>query len=387
MTQTTSGVTRSPRQQEIIRAATELFGDTGLLSVSMGDIAAALHMAPSALYRHFGSRSDLVAGVLHDSLEHFESAVDGDDLAVVIDRLVAVAVDQRSFTLLWERGSNDLTHEEHLRVARRIRDVAHRLATTLAANSALGEDEARLRSWAIISICEVPGRHPRWTSRRSLTRILATAAHAVASAPPSPAVLGEAVSADIGRVPVSRKEALLAAAIRLFADRGYPAVGLGDIGKECGIAGPSVYKHFVSKVDLLDRAAQRTNEALWLELHRILSFEPDAGRALADLVAAYTRFAFDHTDLLVVLLTQLDHLPEGARTQVLRTYREYIDEWQTLLLEAHPALDQTSGRLLVAIATGVVNGVARVHSLRRPGATVGVVHVVTAVLQARYTAD
>src|SRR5262249_5718752 len=55
----------------------------------------------------------------------------------------------------------------------------------------------------------------------------------------------------------SRREAVLAGATRLFRQRGYHAVSMDDIGAAVGIAGPSVYRHFASKADLLCAACTR----------------------------------------------------------------------------------------------------------------------------------
>lgn len=51
------------------------------------------------------------------------------------------------------------------------------------------------------------------------------------------------------------REALLAAATKLFTARGWAATSLRDIATEAGVATETIYKHFESKADLLRRAA------------------------------------------------------------------------------------------------------------------------------------
>ena len=49
----------------------------------------------------------------------------------------------------------------------------------------------------------------------------------------------------------ARKEKILAAAAELIARDGYHVVSLADIGREAGIVGSGVYRHFDSKVAIL----------------------------------------------------------------------------------------------------------------------------------------
>ena len=48
-----------------------------------------------------------------------------------------------------------------------------------------------------------------------------------------------------------RRLQLLAAAERLFAERGFLAVRLEDIGAAAGVSGPAIYRHFPNKESLL----------------------------------------------------------------------------------------------------------------------------------------
>jgi AcrR family transcriptional regulator len=48
-----------------------------------------------------------------------------------------------------------------------------------------------------------------------------------------------------------RRDELLAAAARQFAQRGYHSVGVDDVAAAVGITGPSIYHHFATKLDLI----------------------------------------------------------------------------------------------------------------------------------------
>lgn len=51
---------------------------------------------------------------------------------------------------------------------------------------------------------------------------------------------------------MSTKERILEEALTLFAERGYDGVGVDGIAESVGIKGPSVYKHFKGKEDILN---------------------------------------------------------------------------------------------------------------------------------------
>jgi AcrR family transcriptional regulator len=48
-----------------------------------------------------------------------------------------------------------------------------------------------------------------------------------------------------------RRDAIVAAAARIFADRGYAAVGMRDVAEAVGVRGASLYHHFASKEEIL----------------------------------------------------------------------------------------------------------------------------------------
>jgi len=51
---------------------------------------------------------------------------------------------------------------------------------------------------------------------------------------------------------MTTKERILEEALTLFAERGYDGVGVDGIAESVGIKGPSVYKHFKGKEDILN---------------------------------------------------------------------------------------------------------------------------------------
>ena len=84
-----------------------------------------------------------------------------------------------------------------------------------------------------------------------------------------------------------RRDEILAAAVKLFHERGYHATGMDDIGAEAGISGPAIYRHFKGKEEILEvlllEAAQTGLEAA----HEVVSAAPSPRQALERLARHY----------------------------------------------------------------------------------------------------
>ena len=59
----------------------------------------------------------------------------------------------------------------------------------------------------------------------------------------------------------STKEKILNESLRLFAKKGYSAVGVAEIADAVGIKAPSLYKHFTGKKAIFDAIIERVNNA------------------------------------------------------------------------------------------------------------------------------
>ncbi|MFC5139604.1 TetR/AcrR family transcriptional regulator [Actinomycetospora rhizophila] len=365
---TDTPVRRRPRdrRRQILAAAAALFWSEGYHRVGMADVATAVGIAPSALYRHVRGKQELLLAILDEHLARIEGLVaapDGD----LVAGLAALTLERREFGLLWEREAGHLPAEESRAIRHRLRDVA---AVVAAAGAEPDAATAELRAWAAMSVIDSPAHH-RWALPGDrFGDLLAGAARAVLTAPLPPATGPAAAAARPGALaPASRREALLAAATRLFGEHGYPAVGLGDIGAAAGIAGPSVYRHFATKTDLLLAVLYRGNEALWLGLHHALARAVDADDALTRLAADYTAFVAENPEIVSVLVSQTIHLPAEPRDELRRSQRAYLAEWVALLTAARPGLPAAEARVLVHAALALINSLVRVHHLAlRPGA-------------------
>ena len=352
------------RRQQILAAAADRFWATGYHQVGMADIAAAVGIAPSAFYRHFSSKQELLIAILDEHLSWLEQAAaePGHDL---IERLAALALERRAFGVLWEREAGHLPEDQRRMMRHRLRALAGALVA--ATSQAVADQEtANLRAWAVLSVLDSPSHHRTEIELSKFQQLLRAAAHAVIVAPlpeqtpdgPHPRRRTPALA------PVSRREALLAAAIQLFSERGYPSVSLSEIGAAAGIAGPSVYNHFDSKIDVLTAALNRGNETLWDGLHRALAWARGPADALEHVVADYAAFAAADNDIVRILVSEIVHLPEERRVALRRAQVDYITEWVALLTSTRSDLTRADARVLVQAALAMINSLSRIHHLQ-----------------------
>jgi AcrR family transcriptional regulator len=159
-----------------------------------------------------------------------------------------------------------------------------------------------------------------------------------------------------------RRLQLLAAAERLFAERGFLAVRLEDIGAAAGVSGPAIYRHFPNKESLLVELLVGISTRLLAGARDVRSREADAAAALNGLIDFHLDFALGEPDLIRIQDRDLGYLPAAAARQVRRAQRQYVEVWVGVLHELEPLLAETDARLMAHAAFGLLNSTP--HSLK-----------------------
>jgi AcrR family transcriptional regulator len=179
---------------------------------------------------------------------------------------------------------------------------------------------------------------------------------------------GVAASAGAGRSRArgrvrgdARRDEILDAAARLFAERGYHGVTIDDIGAAVGMTGPGIYRHFAGKEDVLAQMLLRISVRLRDEGARRVEAAPDAASALEALLRWHVDFSLHQPALITVHGRELGNVPEPARRQVRRLQRLYVEEWVGVVSELLPGASQARLRVAVHAAIGLLNSTP--HSL------------------------
>lgn len=164
--------------------------------------------------------------------------------------------------------------------------------------------------------------------------------------------------------PLHRRDQLLAAAARLFAERGFHGVSIEDLGAAVGISGPAVYKHFASKDAVLASLLVGISERLLAGARQQVAEAGDDDDALVRLVAAQTAFALAEPELIRVQDRDLANLSADRAREVRRLQRAYVEVWVGVLTRLRPGLPPADARTAAHAAFGLLNSTPRTASPR-----------------------
>jgi AcrR family transcriptional regulator len=153
----------------------------------------------------------------------------------------------------------------------------------------------------------------------------------------------------------NRRAELMAAAARLFAERGFGAVSTADLGDAVGMSGPALYRHFASKEALLCALLLDASGRLLDGGRALTATIGDPQRAITALIYFHLDFATTDADVIRVQDRELGNLPADVNQQVRRLQREYVQEWDRPFAVLRPDLapGQRQTRLLATF--GLLN--------------------------------
>ncbi len=163
----------------------------------------------------------------------------------------------------------------------------------------------------------------------------------------------------------NRAEQIVDAAAALFAERGYGATGIDDIGTAAGVSGPAIYWHFKGKQALLAAMLTDVSERLLAQGQQCVADAADPESAVRALVQEQVTFAMDHPDLIVVHARELRHLDTQQAHGVRLLQRQYVDVWVDIMQRRYPAASRGTLVAGVQAAIGLINSTPYVGKVPR----------------------
>lgn len=127
---------------------------------------------------------------------------------------------------------------------------------------------------------------------------------------------------------------ILAAALELFAERGYDATSVTEVVLRAGVTKGALYHYFTAKEDLLYEIYKGLLDQQLADLDRILAQVGDPTRALRAVVENLVVTTVSHAREVVVFSRETSRLSE-ARWRALQTdWRRYQDAVRKLIRDA-----------------------------------------------------
>jgi AcrR family transcriptional regulator len=155
-----------------------------------------------------------------------------------------------------------------------------------------------------------------------------------------------------------RREEILAAAVKLFHERGYHGTGMDDIGAEAGISGPAIYRHFKGKEEILEILLLDAARSALDEAREVVAAASSPRTALEGLVDLYIGVIAANPALAFVGMYERRTLSPETRATMDRYERLHLEEWLHALVQLRPELSDAEARTMIRAVHGL--GVAAI---------------------------
>lgn len=126
---------------------------------------------------------------------------------------------------------------------------------------------------------------------------------------------------------------VVAAAGRLFAERGYHGTSMRDLGQELGMLGSSLYSHVTSKEDLLVEVVERGASLFEASAERARRHDGTGADRLEALIAGHVDVVVDHQDEVRTFLNEARFLDGEHRSRIVAARDAYEAEFRSAITD------------------------------------------------------
>ena len=131
----------------------------------------------------------------------------------------------------------------------------------------------------------------------------------------------------------NKRERIIAAAARLFGEKGYHDTTTAEIAESAGVAAGTIYIYFSSKEELLVAVFEEFLGQHMERLREGVELEPTPKKKLDRLLSLGLKLMQDNPDSARIFLSQLRQSTEMITTVAKRSSRAYKDIIESILVE------------------------------------------------------
>ncbi len=139
----------------------------------------------------------------------------------------------------------------------------------------------------------------------------------------------------------NRKDRIMDAALRIFAEKTFQDATISEISKESGVSEATIYEYFGTKEDLLFAIPEKISNDSFEEFSRVIPYIKGVEGRMRAILLSYVRLYQDNPNYSALVLLQL---------MSNRRFRQ---------TSAHAAIRRSAHRLLNCIRTGIADGTFR----------------------------
>lgn len=168
--------------------------------------------------------------------------------------------------------------------------------------------------------------------------------------------------------PAGKRERILAAALRLFANETYQGVTMDRVAEAAGVAKGTLYLYFPSKEALYLGILSDGLESISKRYQATVEPRADIAERLRRAIDVSIQFYDERRDLLRLIATEEPRLAE-ARNRLIENWRERGFNFFTSLIEdgiRHGIFAPTDSRLATLAILGGIRSVLLYYGTRRP---------------------
>ena len=177
-----------------------------------------------------------------------------------------------------------------------------------------------------------------------------------------------------------REEEILAAAARIFREKGYHGTSVRDIAESVGMLKGSLYHYIRSKDELLSRLFEGALRDTIRELETIAARDARASERLRDMVTVYVRSVTENLDAVSLYLREWRSLPAPELSRVRTRRRAMRSLFEDVIAEGIRAREFAAQDAKVA-ALAILGMCNWLYEWYRPRGRLGADDLATAIAE------
>lgn len=154
---------------------------------------------------------------------------------------------------------------------------------------------------------------------------------------------------------MDRERTILDTAAALFHEKGFHGVGMDELGQKAGLSGPTLYRYFSGKDEIL---AALFNEALDELLSATAMVHGDAGADLGRLIRHHVGYTVSRRQLINVYQREDRSLVDPWKRHFGRRRKNYVARWESAVARCVPAAGAPEVSALTQAILGLIFSIA-----------------------------
>ena len=148
---------------------------------------------------------------------------------------------------------------------------------------------------------------------------------------------------------------ILDAAAAVFYEKGFHGVGVDELGKRAGLSGPTLYRYFSSKEEIL---AALFNEAMDELVSATAMVHDDPQADLARLIRHHVGYAVSQRQLVTVYQREDRSLTGPWKRHFHHRRKQYVTRWEAIVARCAPGAGPDQVAALTQSILGLIFSIA-----------------------------